>query len=219
MKKCTKCGEIKAISEFRAMAKSADGKRPNCGDCSRKEAAQYREKYKDRVKQQHLNWYAKYKTQIIEQHRCYRARNEEKIYQLHKRYRSKNDDKCKAANAEWRAANADYHRENARQWSKNNPARKRVHNSKRRGASMEATPPWANIDAMQSVYEMARSLALSTGIEHHVDHIVPLQHKIVCGLHCEHNLQAIPAVDNLRKNNRVWPDMPTGAEPLQPEFI
>ena len=41
-----------------------------------------------------------------------------------------------------------------------------------------------------------------TGIEWHVDHIVPLKGKEVCGLHCWTNLRVIPKLLNLRKGNK-----------------
>jgi hypothetical protein len=40
-----------------------------------------------------------------------------------------------------------------------------------------------------------------TGIEWHVDHIVPLRGSGVCGLHIWSNLAVIPKGDNLRKGN------------------
>jgi len=44
-------------------------------------------------------------------------------------------------------------------------------------------------------------------VQHSVDHIVPLIHPFVCGLHVENNLRIIPLADNIRKSNNHWPDM------------
>lgn len=40
-----------------------------------------------------------------------------------------------------------------------------------------------------------------TNLSWHVDHIVPLKGKFVCGLHIWNNLAVIPKVENLRKGN------------------
>lgn len=65
-----------------------------------------------------------------------------------------------------------------------------------------ATPPWADMVAIRAVYLAAERLTIDTGVEHHVDHIVPLAHPLVCGLHVHWNLKAIPAGPNMRKGNR-----------------
>lgn len=78
----------------------------------------------------------------------------------------------------------------------------------RRAAKLQATPEWASEALILAIYEECQLLSEETGIPHHVDHAVPLISDIVCGLHCEDNLQILPALDNLSKGNRHWPDMP-----------
>lgn len=41
-----------------------------------------------------------------------------------------------------------------------------------------------------------------TNIEWHVDHILPLKGKNICGLHIWNNLQVIPKIENLKKGNK-----------------
>jgi hypothetical protein len=47
-----------------------------------------------------------------------------------------------------------------------------------------------------------------TGVKWHVDHIVPRNSPLVCGLHVHTNLQVIPADENMYKRNLRWPDKP-----------
>ena len=93
-------------------------------------------------------------------------------------------------------------------YSRMAPERENEKNSRRTRVRKGATPAWANLDQILAIYRMAQQLASQTGAKYHVDHIVPLQSDIVCGLHCEANLQVLPALANLQKHNRAWPDMP-----------
>lgn len=79
---------------------------------------------------------------------------------------------------------------------------------RRRLISEHATPAWANNFFIEEIYDLAQLRTKATGIEWHVDHIVPLQSPIVCGLHVEQNMRVITAFENRSKRNRYWPDMP-----------
>lgn len=84
----------------------------------------------------------------------------------------------------------------------------RVNATNRARGKWNFVPAWADRAAMRTVYAKAREWSDVLGIEMHVDHIVPIRGKIVCGLHCEANLQLLSKELNHEKRHFVWPDMP-----------
>jgi hypothetical protein len=74
--------------------------------------------------------------------------------------------------------------------------------SARKATKLSATPSWANQEQIKRIYAACAKITKQTGIEHHVDHIIPLQGESVCGLHVENNLSIIPAKMNLQKSNK-----------------
>lgn len=74
--------------------------------------------------------------------------------------------------------------------------------ARRRAAQSSATPLWADRHQMKLMYSISKRVTKETGVPHHVDHIIPLSHKLVCGLHCEFNLQLLTGSENDSKGGK-----------------
>ena len=95
-----------------------------------------------------------------------------------------------------------------RAWSAANRALGAHYTAKRRAMLLRATPAWADRAAIEREYQSAFLRTWLTGEPCEVDHIVPLDNKLVCGLHVPANLRVVPRLVNRSKGNRSWPDMP-----------
>lgn len=72
----------------------------------------------------------------------------------------------------------------------------RAANKQKRLAQIKlATPKWANKEEIKKIY-------LKCPEGYHVDHVIPLLGKDVCGLHVEYNLQYIDKIQNIKKGNK-----------------
>lgn len=59
---------------------------------------------------------------------------------------------------------------------------------------------WTNDELVRAIYPRCAELNKTSLERYEVDHIVPLLNDTVCGLHCEHNLRVITALENNTKN-------------------
>ena len=139
---------------------------------------------------------------------AYYLANKEELNRKGKIWRLSNIDKERAANKNWREANKERKKESGRNWQKNNPDKVNAAQMRHYSAKLQAIPKWANHEAIDCYYEFASLKSSITGEKWEVDHIVPLQSKIVCGLHTDWNLQVITKKENIAKRNHYWPDMP-----------
>jgi hypothetical protein len=156
----------------------ADGYVTWCKDCHKEANKIWYELNKQSNKTRSMNW---------------SKSNPESIKAIQKRHNEKNKIERAKKHADWARANK---------------PKRNATMAKRKAIKLIAMPLWANKVEILKIYELAIAQQKETGIRKHVDHIVPLQSKLVCGLHVEANLQIIDGALNESKRNFRWPDMP-----------
>lgn len=87
-----------------------------------------------------------------------------------------------------------------KRWAQRNPAHGKMRNANRRARKINATIPGWGAE-IQSIYSQCPK-----GFE--IDHIVPLAHDLVCGLHVPWNLRPLTRFENRSKGNKFDPDDP-----------
>jgi hypothetical protein len=174
MKTCTKCSTAKEINMFHR-GNNPDGHRTWCKTCMSAYKKQYKIDNSERIK----------KVQQIYNAVQYPLRKE----YFKQRYIDKKEH-ILAVNSTYRKENLDKHA---------------AKETKRRAAKISRTPAWLTEDdhwMIEQAYELAALRTKMFGFAWEVDHVLPLQGKIVSGLHIPTNLQVIPATLNRQKNNR-----------------
>jgi hypothetical protein len=129
-------------------------------------------------------------------------------------YYQKNKAKWPIYKEKWIRNNPEANRESKQRYRTRNKANRKAYNkqwaSRNRGlvtsyarayqaAKLRATPPWLS-EAQKAEIEQ---FYINRPDGFHVDHIVPLKGKTVCGLHVPWNLQYLPATENIRKSNKL----------------
>ena len=123
-----------------------------------------------------------------------------------KEWQKHNKDKIAEYDKLWQQSNKDKKSKNYKNWQINNRAKVNRYNSARRALEIQATPNWLTKTHQQQIeafYWLAKLQEELTDTKYHVDHIVPLKGKTVCGLHVPWNLQLLSVKDNLSKSNKV----------------
>lgn len=204
---CRVCERSLKLSEFHKDKAAVDGYRNTCKICKAKYDKEFQSIHRDRYLKQRKT----YRQKHIEIERAkgrkwsrqnYRD-NKVKVLDSMKEYYRKNKDHKSSYNKEYRSTHLQECRERDREYYRNNKHIRIAGNARRRVAVLQAIPSWANLEKIKDIYKQREELTKQTGIVYHVDHIIPLRGRNVCGLHVENNLRVIPGSDNLSKHCKL----------------
>lgn len=220
MKRCPKCAQDKPLDAFAKKRTTRDGLQCWCRDCSAAGRAAWVTADPERARAAGSKWAKENPEANRARVKAWKAENPAHVVARDAAYRAANLDRLREVSAIWRAANADAIRtrkisyakaqaepirERGRRWKQANKGKVLANVKLRKHRKRRASPRWltrAHKTAMALFYRAAEALSFWTGKPHHVDHIVPLNSPIVCGLHVPWNLQILTAGANLKKSNR-----------------
>jgi len=202
MKNCKKC-HIELIVNDNWNVSFKKKRYYICKKCRKEYATSYRDKNKCVLKEKRRVYYSNNREVISYKDKQYYKENTEVIKKRAKDFYYNNLEKCKDTRKKYYRANKEKAREYKRDWLKDNQHLKNAANARRRASKLQATPSWADLEKIKIVYEKAIWLSTITGLENHVDHVLPLNGKNVSGLHTWNNLQILEKSLNCIKSNNI----------------
>lgn len=173
-KTCINCDILKPLDSFYKQKTGYLGYRSQCRDCLN---FKRRENYKvefEKINEVNHDWYRNNTEQRLASMRVYRDLNPNII------------------------------KSGIIDWVERNRGLKNSINACYKAAKIQRTPRWLSKkdkEVITMFYEFASELSIQTGIEYHVDHIIPLQGKNISGLHVPSNLQFLTESENCIKSN------------------
>jgi hypothetical protein len=223
MKKCLDCLVQKPLTDFYKNKRKRDGYDIYCKACMKIRGAVHYQKNKEKINANHKDWVNNNREKMAAYCLKWRQSNPEQNRQIQHTNYVNNKEQYALYDKTRREANIEMYLERERRyydnnkdkraaktksWRQRNPHMVTSLAARRRAAKKQRTPDWLTKDQMGDMdfmYELSTILTRTTGVQHHVDHIVPLRNKYVSGLHVPWNLQVLPAIDNLKKTNHFTP--------------
>lgn len=196
--KICKCCKIeKDLLDFYKKSRSKDGFQDKCKLCEK----EYKKSNKDHLTVYRKNYSEANKDKLADYHKEHKIKNKDKIASQKRDYYEANKDRISL----YYKINKDKIAERRKDYYLDNKSYFIACAAKRKAAKLQATPKWLtkeHLEQIQEFYKQSYDLKLLTNKEYHVDHIVPLQGKTVCGLHVPWNLQILTAEENIAKSNK-----------------
>lgn len=162
----------------------------------------------------HLNYNKRYYAEKYKENpepmkqrsRAYYHANKKKAHEAYKRNYERTKEQRRAYSRRYREENP----EKVKEYIDTHRGEMAARLALRRAHKRNATPKWLTKEQrkeIQSFYVQAAHLTDETGTKYEVDHIHPLRHASLCGLHVPWNLRIITKSENASKNNSFLPGL------------
>lgn len=181
---CKGCGLLLSLSCFNKHSTTVDGFRAKCKECRRLEHIEYRNKNPERIRE---------------------------LYRKASKKKRKNRP-CAEKQKLWYRKDVESGKARARQkrWYTQNKDKVRNNWALRRANKKNASPKWLSgrdKEKIRELHQICLMFQIYTGQNYHVDHIVPLTHERICGLHVPWNLSVLSGWDNQSKSNKLFEEI------------
>lgn len=168
-------------------------------------AAQWKRENPEKTKASTAKYRATHAQELLVRSRAYRTEHCEQLRQDARKRRAEQREVVSYRNARWYAENPGKFTARTNAWKRANPEKVAVLRDIYRLRKVQAVPGWfseLDLFVAQEAVLLRGVRQQLTGVKWHVDHVVPLRGRNVCGLHVYSNLAVVPATANLKKHNR-----------------
>ena len=110
-KECSKCHEIKEVSEFNKDKSKKDGVATACKECKKEQISEYYKQNPNKLKERQAKYYKQNADKVKENQAKYYKQNKDKRKEYMAKYRKQNDDKERERQAKYRKQNPNKVRE------------------------------------------------------------------------------------------------------------
>lgn len=209
-KTCRQCKESKPLDAFSKKRAAKDGLMGICKICDAEKSRKWQAENPQKAKEKRDLHRAKNREKYLKLDRERYWNNIEDALKKRKEYYLKKSEEIKARASKYAKNNRHVNNKSQKKHYANNKAWYMAKSAKRRASKISATPTWLDgihLAQIKWFYTACAMMTETSGIQHHVDHIHPLQGDGFNGLHVPWNLRIIPAKDNISKGNSLPPEM------------
>jgi len=222
MKKCTKCGEDKDLSEFHKDKSKSSGLYPQCKECKK----HFMRSKKDSYSETRKKYIERNKERINKKRKEYRLKNKEHEKEIYRTWSEKNKDRRSEYMKDWRSKNKDKIKESNYIYRQKNPefvVRTKLFKNIRTRISMflktSKVSKNKNLTDMLGCNQKQFKEYIESKFQEgmtwdnyglkgwHLDHIIPISiaktQEDLIKLNHHTNFQPLWAIDNIKKGNKI----------------